>query len=226
MITEIWFKTNEKAVRIPVIPSEFERVIPANYETNTVMGLGDVASFDGNGLAQLSLSSFFPNREYSFNAYSNIESPYDMVSYFKDWKNKGTAVRVILTGTDINQEMYITNFSYGEKDGTGDVYYNIDLMEYRPITIPTVIDNNSNNTQNTNRPTDSNTNNNSSNKNNTGNSTQKTHKVVKGDSLWDIAQKNYGNGSLYTKIKEVNKSKYPSLDKNNIIYENWELIIP
>ena len=146
-----------------------------------------------------------------------------MVSHFKDWKNKGTVVRVILTGTDINQEMYITNYSYGEKDGTGDVYYSMDLVEYRPITIPVISENNSSNTQNTSRPTDNN--NNSSNKNNT-NSTQKTHKVVKGDSLWAIAQKHYGKGSLYPKIKEANKSKYPSLAKSNVIYTNMELIIP
>ena len=43
--------------------------------------------------------------------------------------------------------------------------------------------------------------------------------------LTDIAQKHYGKGSLYPKIKEANKSKYPSLAKNNIIYPNWELII-
>ena len=223
MLTEIWFKTKDKAVRLPVIPSEFDRVIEAGYDTNAIIGLGDVAVLTSNGLAQLSLSSFFPNKEYSFNEYSNVPKPYDMGRYFKEWKNKGTVVRVILTGTDINQEMYITNFSYGERDGTGDVYYNMDLLEYRPIIVPTITENNSNNTQNTNRPTD--TNNNNSNKNNTNN-TQKTHKVKKGDCLWDIAQKYYGKGSLYPKIKEANKSKYPSLAKNNVIYVNWELIIP
>ena len=222
MLTEIWFKTKDKAIRLPVIPSEFERVIDAGYDTNAIIGLGDVAVLTSNGLAQLSLSSFFPNNEYSFNEYSNVPKPYDMVRYFKEWKNKGTVVRVIFTGTDINQEMYITNFSYGEKDGTGDVYYNMDLLEYRPIIVPTITENNSNNTQNTNRPTDTN---NNSNKNNTNN-TQKTHKVKKGDCLWDIAQKYYGKGSLYPKIKEANKSKYPSLAKNNVIYVNWELIIP
>ena len=223
MLTEIWFKTKDKAIRLPVIPAEFERVIGADYETNNIIGLGDIAIFNSNGLAQLSLSSFFPNHEYSFNAYSNVPKPYDMVSHFKEWKNKGTVVRVILTGTDINQEMYITDFTYGEKDGTGDVYYSMDLLEYRPITIPTITENTSTNTQNTSRPTDNN--NNNSNKNNTNN-TQKTHKVVKGDSLWAIAQKYYGKGSLYPKIKEANKSKHPSLAKNNIIYVNWELIIP
>ena len=219
MLTEIWFKTKDKAIRLPVIPSEFERVIDAGYDTNAIIGLGDVAVLTSNGLAQLSLSSFFPNNEYSFNEYSNVPKPYDMVRYFKEWKNKGTVVRVIFTGTDINQEMYITNFGYGEKDGTGDVYYNMDLLEYRPIIVPTITENNSNNTQNTNRPTDTNNKNDSSNK-------QKTHKVVKGDCLYDIAKKYYGKGSLYPKIKEANKSKYPSLAKNNVIYVNWELIIP
>ena len=219
MLTEIWFKTKDKAIRLPVIPSEFERVIEAGYDTNAIIGLGDVAVLTSNGLAQLSLSSFFPNNEYSFNEYSNIPKPYDMVRYFKEWKNKGTVVRVIFTGTDINQEMYITNFAYGEKDGTGDVYYTMDLLEYRPIIVPTITENNSNNTQNTNRPTDTNNKNNASNQ-------QKTHKVKKGDCLWDIAQKYYGKGSLYPKIKEANKSKYPSLAKSNVIYTNMELIIP
>ena len=220
MISEIWFKTKDKAIRLPVMPSEFERVIGANYETNNVIGLGDIATFGGNGLAQLSLSSFFPNKEYSFNAYSDIPKPYEFVKYFKEWKNKGVVVRVVLTGTDINQQMYITNFSYGEKDGTGDVYYTVDLVEYRPITVP-VINETSSNTQNTSRQDENNDNSNDAN-----NSTQKTHKVVKGDCLWDIAKKYLGKGSDYPKIKEANKSKYPSLSKNNIIYVNWELIIP
>ena len=219
MLTEIWFKTKDKAIRLPVIPAEFERVIGADYETNKIVGLGDVATFNGNGLAQLSLSSFFPNKEYSFNAYSNVPKPYDLVRYFKEWKNKGTVVRVILTGTDINQSMYITNFSYGEKDGTGDVYYSIDLLEYRPITIPKY-NNNNDNSDNSDRED------NNKDKEEDNKTTQKTHKVVKGDSLWAIAQKYYGKGSLYPKIKEANKSKYPSLAKNNIIYVNWELIIP
>ena len=76
---------------------------------------------------------------------------------------------------------------------------------------------NSNNTQNASRPNEVNTN---------SNNQQKTHKVVKGDTLYDIAKKYYGNGSLYPKIKEANKTKYPSLAKNNIIQVKWELIIP
>ena len=107
----------------------------------------------------------------------------------------------------------ITNFDYKEQDGTRDVYYNISLTECIDIKInKTNQSNNNSNNNNTNRPVENNP---SANK--------KIHKVVKGDSLWAIAKKHYGNGSKYPQIKEKNKAKYPSLSKNNIINVGWEL---
>lgn len=48
----------------------------------------------------------------------------------------------------------------------------------------------------------------------------RVHTVVKGDSLWDIAQKYLGNGSRYPEIKELNDLK------SNTIYSGWKLKIP
>ena len=115
----------------------------------------------------------------------------------------------------------IQQFDTVEQDGTRDLYFTLNLLEYRPIEVPNLsgsnTNSNSNNTQNTSRPNEVSTN---------SNNQQKTHKVVKGDTLYDIAKKYYGNGNLYPKIKEANKTKYPSLTKNNIIQVKWELIIP
>ena len=49
---------------------------------------------------------------------------------------------------------------------------------------------------------------------NNPNASKKTHKVVKGDTLSEISQKYYGKGSLYPKIQEKNKKKYPTLAKS------------
>lgn len=219
MITEIWFKkddaSDEVAIRLPVLPSEYERVTSTSYEDSSVLSLGNVATFKSNGLTKMSFSSFFPAKYYPFCAYTDIKDPYDYVSYLKDWKNKGTVVRVILTGTDINQQMKITDFTYGEKDGTGDVYYTVDFVEHRQIIVPkittdTVIERPNKNTTNVSNTT-----------------VQRTYKVVKGDCLWNIAQKYYGKGSEYPKIQNANISKYPSLKSNpNYIQIGWELIIP
>lgn len=210
---EIYLKTDKETLRLPVIPSEFERNTSANIQTQSIANGNDVSFFSGIGLTEINLSSFFPNQEYSFCDYKGFPKPYDCVTMVNNWKNKGTVVRLIITGV-LNQQMLIKSLDYGEKDGTSDVYYSIDLIEYRPITVPKIASATTKPNTNNSRPTTK-----------PPATTSKTHKVVKGDSLWAIAQKYYGKGSLYPKIKEANKKKYPSLAKNNTIYPNWELII-
>lgn len=52
---------------------------------------------------------------------------------------------------------------------------------------------------------------------------KKYHTVKKGDCLWNIAKKYYGNGASWKKIYEANKS----LIKNpNLIYPNQKFVIP
>ena len=139
-----------------------------------------------------------------------------------------TRTCVIVTDTPTNMQCLIQQFDTVEQDGTRDLYFTLNLLEYRPIEVPNLSNNNtssssssnnSNNAQNTSRPSENN--------NNSSSSQQKSYKVVKGDSLWAIAQKHYGKGSLYAKIQEANKAKYPSLANNaSYIQVGWDLIIP
>ena len=50
-----------------------------------------------------------------------------------------------------------------------------------------------------------------------------TYTVKKGDCLWNIAKKFYGNGSKYTKIYEANKDK---IKNPQLIYAGQVLVIP
>lgn len=221
---EIYLNTEKDIIRLPVLPASFERTLSTNLSETKIIGLGDVAAFDGDGLSRITLESFFPNRDYSFNAYSPVPPPYEFILKLGIARQHGKPVRLIITGTGINKLMLITNLNYGERDCTGDVYYTIDLVEYRSITIPKLSSNNDSGNTNSNSNSNNNTNRPSENKPTTN--TQKSYKVKKGDCLWDIAQKHYGKGSQYTKIKNANTTKYPNLKKNNVIHVGWELIIP
>lgn len=214
---ELYLKENDDNVlRFPVTPSEVICETSASINTENVNDLGEVSLFSGVGLKSIPIDSFFPNKDYSFCTYSNIEKPYELVRKLETWQNNGTKLRYIVTDTYTNIPVMINSFTYQEQDGTGDVYFNLSLVEYKEIKLnKTTTENSNNNT--TNRPTENAP---------KPNGENKTHKVVKGDSLWSIAQKYYGDGSKYPKIKEANKSKYPSLSKNNIIYTNMELVIP
>ena len=219
---EIYLGTDNDKIRFPVVPSSIGVNRSNNIDTQSVLKLGEVPIFNGTSLKTIELTSFFPNQEYSFCDYTGFMKPYEFSDKIQKWLYEGKPLRIIVTDSPTNMQCLIQQFDTVEQDGTRDLYFTLNLLEYRPIEVPNLNNNNqsnnSNNSQNISRPSE---NNDSSNSNQ-----QKTHKVVKGDSLWAIAQKYYGKGSLYPKIKEANKSKYPSLAKNNIIYPNWELIIP
>ena len=223
---EIYLGTDDDKIRFPIVPSSIGVNRSNNIDTQSVLKLGEVPIFNGTSLKTIELTSFFPNQEYSFCDYTGFMKPYEFSEKIQKWMYEGKPLRIIVTDSSTNMQCLIQQFDTVEQDGTRDLYYTLSLLEYRPIEVPNLNNSNvgngsssnsSSNSQNTNRPNKTDTN---------PNNKQKIHKVVKGDSLWDIAQKHYGNGSLYPKIKEANKSKHPSLAKSNVIYTNMELIIP
>lgn len=214
---EIYLKENDSnMIRLPVTPSEVICETSANISTESINDLGNVSLFSGVELRSIPINSFFPNKDYSFCAYRNVEKPYELVSKIENWQNSGTKLRYIVSDGYTNIPVMISSFTYQEQDGTGDVYYNLSLIEYKEIKL-----NKTSNSENSNNSTNRTTENAPE-----PAGENKTHKVSKGDSLWSIAQKFYGDGSQYTKIKEANKDKYASLKNNNIIYTNMELVIP
>jgi hypothetical protein len=225
---EIYLGTDNDKIRFPVVPSSIGVSRSNNIDTQSVLKLGEVPIFNGTSLKTIELTSFFPNQEYSFCNYLGFMKPYEFSEKIQKWMYEGKPLRIIVTDTPTNMQCLIQQFDTVEQDGTRDLYFTLNLLEYRPIKVPNLSNNNtssssssnnSNNAQNTSRPSENN--------NNSSSSQQKSYKVIKGDSLWAIAQKHYGKGSLYTKIQEANKSKYPSLAKNaSYIQVGWELIIP
>jgi LysM repeat protein len=211
---EIYLIYGNDKIRLPVVPPTIGRQNSSSIDTKNIIKVGEVPVFGGRKLKKVDLNSFFPNQEYTFCSYRGFHKPYDFVNKLEKWSDNGYIARLIITGTNINMECIITDFNPTEQDGTGDVYYDISLVEYRRIEIPKYSTSNNNNTNTTNRPSTNNP-----------NATKKTHTVKSGDTLSEIAKKYYGKGSLYPKIREKNKKKYPSLAKNTIIKIGWVLDI-
>lgn len=94
-----------------------------------------------------------------------------------------------------------------------DVYYTLELSEYRFLNVPAV-------QVETQQQSDTNGLNNRPNTQ----TTPKSYTVVSGDCLWNIAKKYYGDGSQYTKIYEANKGTIGS--NPNLIKPGQKLVIP
>ena len=133
---EIYLRQGNDTIRFPVVPSTIAPQTSSNIETKNIIRLGEIPIYGGNKLDKIDLASFFPNQEYTFCSYKNFPKPYDFVKKLKTWKKNGYILRLIITDTDINMECIITDFNPTEQDGTGDVYYDLSLLEYRRIEIP------------------------------------------------------------------------------------------
>ena len=215
---EMYLKKDDKDIfRFPVLPSAINVQDYAITNDSNITGLGDVTVFGGKGLRTIEISSFFPNpkKKYSFVSYNDYPKQYDCVNKIKKWMDKGEVLRFIVTGTEINFQVRITDFEYSEQDGTRDVYFTINLKEYRKIKISSTTPKKKK-TDNKDRTDTKETDNKPK---------QKTYTVKSGDTLYDIAKKHYGKGSDYKKIIEKNKSKYPSLAKSTTLKKGWVLTI-
>ena len=198
---EFWLqKEGGSKFQLPVKPAEFTVSVTHGNTVVNVIRLGDINLIGKTGLREISLSSFFPAKNYSFSNNSNRKAPLTYVKRIETWRKSGEPIRVIITGV-LNMECTIESFTYGEKDATGDIYYTIYLKEYKKVTTKkaTVKLTKATVKKTATKKTSTRT----TKKTTTTKAT--TYKVKSGDTAWSIAKKKYGDGSQYTKIVSANK---------------------
>lgn len=190
------FKDTEKNTEtvLPVTPPSFEVSHGINVETINIHTLGDV-NLPGYGtLATIKIDCTFPAQKYNFVQAGAKIDPYGYVKKFKNWSDNHTILRFIVSDTSVNIPVFVQEITYGERDGTEDVYASITLREHRELTVIQT--------------------------KKTGNSTRKSEKrsvsiqnytIKKGDTLSAICRKYYGDSSLYKKLASYNNIKNPNL---------------
>lgn len=131
---EIWLKQGETNFRFAVLPSEYELTSESNNTQVMVNSLGEINLLGKRKLKNISFSSFFPKQKYSFCEYTTFQTPKESVKLIEKMKNNGV-LRLTMTGTPVNMDCTIENFTWGENDGTGDINYTLEFKEYRKVKV-------------------------------------------------------------------------------------------
>ena len=193
------FNNNEERIRLPVIPSSFEVNIPHQNTTVNINEIGEINLIGKTGLMNMTIESFFPNQKYNFCLYKDFNKPYEYIKQLLKWKDSGKPIRVIVTGTPINYAMAIESIVYSEIDATGDVYFTLELKEYKFISTSTVKTTITKNGTTLTTPTTT----------REVKSPPTSYVVKQGDTLWLIAKKMTGEGSNYKTIAQKNNITNP-----------------
>jgi hypothetical protein len=202
-------------ILLPVAPSKMQTKINNKNKTMTLINDGEVNILKTPGLTEVSFEALLPNTKYPFATYKNgFKNAAYFLNEIEKLKVNRKVFQFIVSRTmpkgkvvfHTNLQVTIEEYSITEDANNGfDVTASINLKQYRKFEAKTIkIQKSQTNSKAT-----------SSKPRSSNKQPPKTHKVVKGDCLWNISKKYLGDGSKYKKIYELNKKLIDSRNKNS-----------
>lgn len=214
---QMWLTYNaeKEKIQLPVLPESFSVKNGSKNDSINIAGLGEITIMQGRPALQFSFSSFFPATRFPGLQVSSITKPLTLIEKINTWKQGDKPVHFIATACGVDIYATVESFNYEEVGGDPGTYqYSITLKEYREITVRQVKIDTPKQTATVKKEEPR-----------VDNTVQpKTYTVKKGDCLWNIAKKYYGNGAQYTKIYNANKGVIGG--NPNLIYPGQVLTIP
>ena len=131
---QICFIKDGTALTLPVTPAGYAWGVGRNLETINISQLGDVYRPGGRSrFSGEALECLLPAQDYPWMEPGAIANPQYYVDILTAWAAAGEPVRYIVSGTQINTQVYLESVEWRERDGTGDVYASIWMREYTDL---------------------------------------------------------------------------------------------
>lgn len=134
---QVILSAGEEKFTLPVTPHTYKVQTEQNNVVVDIIDFGEAQLFGNPKLKRLSFSAFFPHprHDYPFVVGDKIE-PSECVAKIEKWKEAKKPVRVIITESPFNLMMAIKSFDYREQDGSRDIYFDLDLIEWKDLNTP------------------------------------------------------------------------------------------
>lgn len=182
--------------QVPWIPEKISFRSATKFASYSILDLGEVKVPNGQELSEFKWESILPGKGSSDSPFihGDWEDPKNIQSMFSLWRSRGTELKLLITGTPVNHDVFLVDYEMEYSGGYGDYTYAVAFTDSKNIKVKTISKASSNNNPSTKpitRPTAP---------------TPSTHTVKSGDTLWAISLKYLGSGSRYKEIFNANRN--------------------
>lgn len=181
--------TGDGQFELAVNPPEISVTQDNKDKTIDLLNVGEINVPGMRGLIKVSLATFLPD---SNSPFFTGTAPEQIVQAVKKAKNGQKAIRIIISGSDVNTQFNVSAMNEIYKEGQGDIYISWTFVELRDLNTGQVA-------SFVRRYTD------------TGLCTRRTTRSVpkavtvqNGDTFWDLARRYYDDGSRWKDIALAN----------------------
>ena len=199
-----------ESVRIPLLPDSVSAKDRTNMISLAIIALGEVKIPRGSKLSEYSWKGVFPGEHMKNMSFlREWAKPQDYIARLRTWRSNGDKLRLMITETPVNADVYLDSFSFEARGGMGDYDYSISFVDCRTVTVSTV--------QEAGIETDTLSKMISAHyvaiRPASITSKYITHTVVLGDTLYTIAKKYLGDGARWEEIYKLNQEMIDAANK-------------
>ncbi len=186
----LWHNNGAERIYFTVNPARLTVTRPNENRVRSLAMGGAVNIWGGRGLREVRLTTFLPAVNSPF---YNGQAPESVLAMLKSWQDSGDPVRLIISGSDINDAFLIEDVSETLAEGDRDVGLTLTLREYKFKSALAALAGGSGGASSA-----------AAQKRTDERVTPRTYTVKKGDTLWDIACRFYGDGTKWGNIAAKN----------------------
>lgn len=200
----LYLKQDGKQILLPVTPAEIETKMGNRNKAVYILNFGEMNLAKKPGLQEIRFTALLPGRKYPFvQTEGGFQEPEYFLNTFKEYKAAAKPVQIILfrklaDGTQVfcgNMDVLLEDYTVTEKGGEqGDFWVEMHWKEWKAaksIRYSVKSQNGSNVMVEQGQERQAKT-------------PAATYTVKKGDSLWNIAKRELGDGTKYKEIARKN----------------------